>query len=95
MPASIHFGISSELFFFLAAGPNAILPVAGLCQLSVLPVPSSAPPLPSQLPATYPTPLMGRSQEGKQQPVQSDLGKSRPPHHIVIEEKLSRQQILN
>lgn len=54
MPASIHFGISSELFFFLAAGPNAILPVAGLCQLSVLLVllqplpclPNSLPPIP-------------------------------------------------
>lgn len=31
----IHFGISSELFFFLAAGLNAALYVAGLCQLSV------------------------------------------------------------
>lgn len=36
MPAPIHFGIPSELFFFLALSPNAILPVAGLCQLSVL-----------------------------------------------------------
>ncbi|KAK5868862.1 hypothetical protein PBY51_009839 [Eleginops maclovinus] len=36
MPTLIHFGIPSELFFFLAPSLNAILPVTGLCQLSVL-----------------------------------------------------------
>lgn len=36
MPASIHIGISSEQFSFLALSPHALLPTTGLCQLSVL-----------------------------------------------------------
>lgn len=39
MPVTMHFGVSSELFFFLAVSPHAALSVAGLCQLSLLPVP--------------------------------------------------------
>lgn len=52
------------VLFFLAAGLNAILFVAGLCQLSVQvllpPHCLPAPPLTSQLPATYPSLLMAR-----------------------------------
>lgn len=58
----MHFGISSEPFFFLAAGLNAVLFVAGLCQLSVQvllpPYCLPAPTLTSQLPATHPSLLM-------------------------------------